>query len=162
MHTHSADVATTKTTTKPLGVRARRARWPLDGRTRESRKLRALVSDLSRQFHIAADDPLVARAAQLALAAEQARRQLIRNAPGASVEGLVKLENLARRAALDVSNKAHAKPNGEPDLQTYLRQIATDESANAISGSSDNDITTSSEAETLTSEAVAPADEAAQ
>jgi hypothetical protein len=123
MHTHSADVAAAKPAQRPLGVRARRARWPLDGRTRESRKLRALVADLSRQFHIAADDPLVARAAQLALAAEQARRQLIRNAPGASVEGLVKLENLARRAALDVSNKAHAKPNAGPTLQEYLASI---------------------------------------
>jgi hypothetical protein len=62
----------------------------------------------------------VARAAQLALAAEQARRQLIRNAPGASVEGLVKLENLARRAALDVNNKAKAKPNTGPTLAEYL------------------------------------------
>jgi hypothetical protein len=120
MHTHSDDVAAAKPAQRPLGVRARRARWPLDGRTRESRKLRALVADLSRQFHIAADDPLVARAAQLALAAEQARRQLIRNAPGASVEGLVKLENLARRAALDVSNKAKDKPNTGPTLAEYL------------------------------------------
>jgi hypothetical protein len=120
MHADSSQCAVTKSAQRPLGVRARRARWPLDGRTRESRKLRALVADLSRQFHIAADDPLVARAAQLALAAEQARRQLIRNAPGASVEGLVKLENLARRAALDVSNKAKDKPNGEPTLAQYL------------------------------------------
>ena len=127
MHADSSQCAVTKSAQRPLGVRARRARWPLDGRTRESRKLRALVADLSRQFHIAADDPLVARAAQLALAAEQARRQLIRNAPGASVEGLVKLENLARRAALDVSNKAKDKPSNGPTLAEYLASRAEPE-----------------------------------
>jgi hypothetical protein len=127
MHADSANFAVTECAQRPPGVRARRAAWPLDGRTKESRKLRRLVADLSRQFHIAADDPLVARAAQLALAAEQARRQLIRNAPGASVEGLVKLENLARRAALDVSNKAKDKPNTGPTLQEYLAAKAAAE-----------------------------------
>jgi hypothetical protein len=139
LHADSTNVATTKPAAHRLGVRARRAAWPLDGRTKESRKLHALVADLARQFRVAADDPLVARAAQLALAAEQARRQLIRNAPGASVEGLVKLENLARRAALDVSNKAHAKPIGtEPDLQTYLRQRAAEEAAPGAFSSHEN------------------------
>jgi hypothetical protein len=128
MHADSSQCAVTKSAQRPLGVRARRARWPLDGRTRESRKLRALVTDLSRQFHIDADDLLLQRAAQLALAAEQERGRLLRNIPGSSVEGLVKLENLARRAALDVSNKAKDKPNTGPTLAQYLAAKAAAES----------------------------------
>jgi hypothetical protein len=147
MHVNSTDRAVTKPTAHPPGVRARRAAWPLDGRTKESRKLRRLVADLSRQFHIAADDPLVARAAQLALAAEQARRRLIRNLPGSSVEGLVKLENLARRAALDVANKARAKPNAEADeLGTYLAGRAAAKAAKVADDDADGE---SAEAEAL-------------
>jgi hypothetical protein len=120
MHANNANFAVTECAQRPPDVRARRAAWPLDARTRESRKLRLLATELGHRFSVSADDPTLLRAAELALAASIARRELIRGAPGASVEGLVKLENLARRAALDVSNKAKDKPNTGPTLQEYL------------------------------------------
>ena len=127
MHADNGQLASTKSAKRPLGVRARRAAWPLDARTRESRKLRLLATELGHRFSVSADDPTLLRAAELALAAEIARRQLIRNAPGASAEAVVKLENLARRAALDVSNKARAKPNAGPTLREYLASRAAAE-----------------------------------
>jgi hypothetical protein len=129
MHADSSQCAVTKSAQRPLGVRARRAAWPLDSRTRASRKLRRLVADLGVRFGINADDPLLLRAAELSLAAELARRELIRGTPGASAEALVKLENLAARAARDLAIKVKAKPAERLQFGERLAQELADEAA---------------------------------
>jgi hypothetical protein len=129
MHVNSANFAVTKCAQRPPGVRARRARWPLDGRTRQSRQLRRLVRELATRFNVDADDLALQRAAQLSLAAELARRELIRGAPGASAEALVKLENLAARAARDLAIKVKAKPAERLQFGERLAQELADEAA---------------------------------
>jgi hypothetical protein len=120
MHADSTDLVAAKPAAHRLGTRARRAAWPLDARTRESRKLRRLVAELGARFGISADDPLLLRAAELNLCAEQARKQLIRGTDNVGIENIVKIENLSARACRDLAAKAHAKPNGEPSLAQYL------------------------------------------
>ena len=44
--------AVSKPAARPPGVRAKRAAWPLDGRTREGRKLRGVVRSLADQVGV--------------------------------------------------------------------------------------------------------------
>jgi len=105
----SAD-ANQKTCRKPVGVRAKRARRVFDGRTQRAKRLRSIAGELAQQFGLDESDQKLARAAELSFAAEQARRALIRRDPGADVAVVVKIENLAARAARDLVALAKAKP----------------------------------------------------
>jgi hypothetical protein len=140
----------------------------VDRRTREAHLVSKLVADLCAQIGDAARSPLVhadiVRCAELTVLAATARAHAMRSGGTMfDAESIARIEGAADRARRRLSVPSRA--SGEPTLAQYLaakEAEPADEAANAMSGSSDIDFTTSSEAETLTSEAVAPADEAAQ
>ena len=95
----------------------------LDGRRRAAKRLRAIAADMEAQLPApltAAMRAMVKRASELALAAELLRGELVRGGPVAISE-IVKLENLASRAARDLHNRAAARgPTSGPSLSEYL------------------------------------------
>jgi hypothetical protein len=111
----------------------------LDGRLRAARRLRAIAADMEAQLPApltAAMRAMVKRASELALAAEMARGQLV-SGQAVSIAEVVKLENLAARAARDLHNRAAARgPTSGPTLGDLLRQDRADQLA-AAAGADD-------------------------
>lgn len=100
----------------------------LDGRSRSARRLRAIAADMEAQLPApltAAMRAMVKRASELALAAELLRGELVRGGPVAISE-IVKLENLASRAARDLHNRAAARGPTSGPLGDLLRQDIAD------------------------------------
>ena len=82
----------------------------LDGRRRVAKRLRAIAADMEASLPTPLTDAtraMVKRASELMLAAEMARGQLVRGEP-VGISEIVKLENLAARAARDLHNRAAA------------------------------------------------------
>jgi hypothetical protein len=124
----------------------------VDRRTREAHLVSKLVSDLCAQIGDASRSPLVladiTRCAELTVLAASARAHAMRSGGTMfDAESIARIEGAADRARRRLSVPSRA--SGEPTLAQYLASLPTEEvTANAMSGSSDSDITTSSEAET--------------
>jgi hypothetical protein len=140
-HADNREDSATKGAQRPPGVRAARRNWGLDRRTNTSKRLLATMKDLARQCDVAfdANDALLRRAAELAVAAEVGRRDLLRGANnGINVDLLLRLEGCAARATRDLAARARAMPSTEPTpLQDYLRQRAA--SADAFCNGPDSE-----------------------
>ena len=95
----------------------------LDGRRRAARRLRVIAADMEAELPAPLTNSmraLVKRASELALAAEMLRGEMVRGGP-VVVSEIVKLENLASRAARDLRNRAAAPgPTSGPSLSEYL------------------------------------------
>jgi hypothetical protein len=114
------------------GTRAGRRAWGFDRRTNESKRLFAIMQDLARESGIPLDmtDAVLRRAAELSLASEVARRDLLRRAPGIDVDLLLRLEGCAARAQRDLHSRARAKEaHGPvtPTLTDIMLEIAAEE-----------------------------------
>jgi hypothetical protein len=129
MQPTSTPVTEPKPAQRQHGTRATRRAWGLDKRTSESRRLIAIMQDLARESGIPLDmtDAVLRRAAELSLASEIARRDLLRRAPGIDVDLLLRLEGCAARAQRELHIRARAKPNNGPTLQEYLAAKAVAE-----------------------------------
>jgi hypothetical protein len=130
MQPTSTPVTQPKPAQRPPGTRAARRAWGFDRRTNESRRLIEIMRDLSRESGVQFDtaDAVLRRAAELSLASEVARRDLLRRAPGIDVDLLLRLEGCAARAQRDLHSRARAKPSNGPTLQEYLAAKAAAES----------------------------------
>jgi nucleotide-binding universal stress UspA family protein len=114
--------------------------------------LRVVMQDTARQSGVPFDigDALLRRAAELAVAAEVARRALIRREAGVNIDHVLRLEGISARAMRDLCSRARAKPSDEPDLQSYLASVAAEEAAAAVSDAAG--VKSRGDAETLTGE----------
>jgi len=167
-------IASTKIAPSRLGVRACRAQWAIDRRTKIGKRLERAMVELAHLHQIEADiaNPLLRRAAELSIIAEDGRRALIRRKPGANVADVVKAENLSARAARDLANVASGRPNATPSLAAYLAEIASNCDATSLpldeSGKAAGEICeaaatpASTEADAPAGEPMAPLDEHAQ
>jgi hypothetical protein len=122
MHADSNPVTEPKPTQRQPGTRAARRAWGFDRRTNESKRLLAIMRDLSRESGVPLDtaDAVLRRAAELAVCAAQGRIDLLRRAPGIDIDLCLRMEGLASRAMRDLHSRARAKPNTGPTLQEYL------------------------------------------
>jgi hypothetical protein len=129
MQPTSTPVIEPKPAQRQHGTRAARRAWGFDRRTNESRRLIEIMRDLSRESGVQFDtaDAVLRRAAELSLASEVARRDLLRRAPGIDVDLLLRLEGCAARALRDLHSRARAKPNTGPTLAEYLASRAEPE-----------------------------------
>ena|SRR5450759_3514542 len=130
MQPTSTPVIKPKPAQRQHGTRAARRAWGFDRRTNESRRLIEIMRDLSRESGVQFDmsDAVLRRAAELSLAAEFARRDLIRGAPGVDTDLLLRLEGLASRSMRDLHSRARAKPRHvakKPVLFVHPQQLAT-------------------------------------
>lgn len=117
-----------------LGVRATRRAWGFDRRTNESRRLLAIMRDLASESGITFDtgNAVLRRAAELSLAAEVARRDLLRRVPGIDVDLVLRLEGCAQRSVRDLHMRARAKPSNEQSFADVMREIAAEEATEAV------------------------------
>jgi hypothetical protein len=127
MQPTSTPVTQPKPAQRPPGTRAARRAWGFDRRTNESRRLIEIMRDLSRESGVQFDtaDAVLRRAAELSLASEVARRDLLRRAPGIDVDLLLRLEGIAARAQRDLHTRARSKPTNELTLADILREGAS-------------------------------------
>lgn len=108
---------------KKRGQRGTPKRARVDGRRREARRLRELISGLMQQLNSGADaSPLllerVHRAAELCLLAEKSRALAMRH--GGDLNSVIRLENVAARA-LKLLAIPPARKDRAPGLQEYLQ-----------------------------------------
>src|SRR5271168_4520373 len=107
MHTVIGETAAALTAKPPLTVRRR-----IDGRTRHARRIRELAESFSAALGHPTDTAALAAitsAAELITAAEMARAALLRGV--GDIDGVVRLENLAARAARKLSIKSGPPPH---------------------------------------------------
>jgi hypothetical protein len=165
MHAESTAMRADPVADMPL---KRRRRAPvigrIDHRTKQGRRVQELIACFTSYFGGDAKlTPImrsnIARAAELTALTEAARGAALRM-PCFDIENLTRLESTCDRAIRRLA--LPSMPIGtEPDLQTYLRQIAAEETAaNAVSDVPEP--STPTDHEKRTSEAAAEHHEAAQ
>jgi hypothetical protein len=121
----SATVARPRRKRSTAPRRPRRERQRYNGNSPEHYRVKALAGALRAQLGDVVIDPVTAaaigRAAELLTVAEQIRGQRLRG-EAVSVEDIVKIENAARRAVVDLGIKPAVERDVSPTLNDILAE----------------------------------------